>query len=387
MDVKSNVFYNVKKENRIELAQTVAEYFCEENDISYIEFKPDKLDSKTTGMYDYKENAIILNNHFFEDTDNSFVSGQHLGCVLLENIIHEYEHYNQYCIHKNLPDSEIYQELMIPISDDSIFYDLQLTEQDANNIAIKWMEEANKICKSKNLQQHVSWLKNSYYKFIETQKLRLYDQNYIKDNDEIINCIKQLRPYYEVFNQIADAGFDNEYEYDFHKYKLTVKENKIGSTIEIESKDKLDILFANMNENRCIICNLVGTQINEILGKTFYEDIPMEDENIKNIIYILKQYANESNKCELSNIDHIELIPIDILYDKDSHIKIINTYDGIKIKNNILESLNNFPENLILRKQIMNNKNIKLQSLDEKIKQNMIQNDDKIKEKDMNIEK
>ena len=142
-----------------------------------------------------------------------------------------------------------------------------------------------------------------------------------------------------------------------------------------------------MNENRCIICNLVGTQINEILGKTFYEDIPMEDENIKNIIYILKQYANESNKCELSNIDHIELIPIDILYDKDSHIKIINTYDGIKIKNNILESLNNFPENLILRKQIMNNKNIKLQSLDEKIKQNMIQNDDKIKEKDMNIEK
>lgn len=214
----------------------------------------------------------------------------------------------------------------------------------------------------------------------------MYDQNYIKDDDEIINCIKQLRPYYEVFNQIADAGFDNEYEYNFHKYKLIVKENEIGSTIEIENKDKLDILFANMNKNRCIICNLVGTQIDEILGKTFYEDVPMEDENIKNIISILKQYANESNKCELSNIDHIELIPIDILYDKDSHEKIINTYDGMKIKNNILESLNNFPENLILRKQIMNNKNIKFQSLDEKIEKMTTRDENNIN-KDKDIER
>lgn len=166
--ITSDKFYKLSTSKRKELAETISKYFCEEKNIPYKELKFRKFNDNTTGGYNCKKNIITLNNHFFEDTDNSFVNGQHLGCVLLENIIHEYEHYNQYCKYKDSPDSEIYQELMIPISDDSIFYDLQLTEQDANDTAIKWMEEANKICKSKNLQQHVSNLKNNYYKFIET---------------------------------------------------------------------------------------------------------------------------------------------------------------------------------------------------------------------------
>lgn len=355
--ISSDLFITLDKFKRIELARDIAQNFCNKLDIPYIDFILEDFKNKTDGHYSARKEELKLNAHFFEDKDNSYTNEEHLGMHLLAKIFHEYTHYYQHLQTRDLQESEMYKELMDPITDD-VFYHLQETELNANEVSIQELYKCAELIGSSTLKS-----------FTTRQKIKQRDDkmaaediiiNQLYDTDRLNEYLEQLRPYYSIANEIEESQA-TEFNYKFRKYNLTINETENGSKVFIENKNTKAILSAYIKDDKCFIFNSANEK----------EELePLGNIELSEIINILEEYIVALNKCNLEQekplVSKIDIIPIDLVYDRDQNeehtLMLANRYNNIPLDSLLSKNLIKNVERFILYDKIRKDKNMPLES-------------------------
>ena len=354
--ISSDLFITLDKFKRIELVRNIAQNFCNELNIPYLDFIVEDFKNKTDGNYSARKEELKLNAHFFEDKDNSYTNGEHLGMHLLAKIFHEYTHYYQHLQTRDLQESEMYKELIDPITDD-VFYHLQETELNANNTSICELKKCAELISSSALKSFAIKQETKQRDDKRAAEDIIINQSY--DIDKLNEYLKQLRPYYSIANEIEELQA-TEFNYNFRKYNLTIHENENGSKVFIENKNTKAILSAYIKDDKCFIFNSANEK----------EELePLDNIELSEIINILEEYVVALNKCNLEQekplISKIDIIPIDLVYDKDKNdehtLMLANRYDDTSLISLLSKNLIKNVERFILYDKIRKDKNMPLE--------------------------
>ena len=188
-------FLELNLEERQYYTSIIAQNFCEQLRIPYIDFILEDFKNKTDGNYSARKEELKLNAHFFEDIDNSYTNGEPLGIHLLAKIFHEYTHYYQHLQTKDLQESEMYKELIDPITDD-VFYHLQETELNANEVSIRELKKCAELISSSALKSFAIKQETKQRDDKRAAEDIIINQSY--DIEKLNEYLEQLRPYYSI---------------------------------------------------------------------------------------------------------------------------------------------------------------------------------------------
>lgn len=350
-------FCKLQSKVRSAACEIIAQDFCEQLHITYLSFIVEDFKNKTDGNYSARKEELKLNAHFFEDKDNSYTNGEPLGLHLLMKIFHEYMHYYQHLQTKDLQESEMYKELIDPITDD-VFYHLQETELNANEMSIRELKKCAKLISSSALRSFAISQEIKQRDDIRTAEDIIINQLY--DIDRLNEYLEQLRPYYSTVNEIEESQA-TEFNYKFRKYNLTINETENGSKVFIENKNTKAILSAYIKDDKCFIFNSANEK----------EELePLGNIELSEIINILEEYIVALNKCNLEQekplISKIDIIPIDLVYDRDQNeehtLMLANRYNNIPLDSLLSKNLIKNVERFILYDKIRKDKNMPLES-------------------------